>query len=151
MPSELSRQQCGIHLPPEKRLPLKTTRAKMAKKNEGVFSMVRGRQIEVSLQDFRRSCGSLAKLVAMRWASSRVSRLVAERRCGAPRCPQVGDKRKSLAHARNDLNDPLRRFSARLRCNAALCSVPLSCGASIDGLIEIEQSRRCRTLHLTHS
>ena len=43
---------------------------------------------------------------AIRRASSLVSRLVAERRCGAPRCPQVGDKRKSLTHARNDLNDP---------------------------------------------
>jgi hypothetical protein len=41
-----------------------------------------------------------------------VSRLVAERRCGAPRCPQVGDKRKSLAHPRNDVNDPERRSPA---------------------------------------
>jgi len=48
----------------------------------------------------RRGSGSLPKFAAMRRASSLISRLVAERRCGAPRCPQVGDKRKSLA------NDP---------------------------------------------
>jgi sulfatase-like protein len=42
----------------------------------------------------------------IRGASSRVSRLVAERRCDAAICPQVSDKRKSLTHARNDLNDP---------------------------------------------
>jgi hypothetical protein len=59
----------------------------------------------------RSSSGSLAKFAAMRRASSLVSRLVAEQRCGAPRCPQVGDKRKSLGHARNDLNDPKRRFA----------------------------------------
>jgi hypothetical protein len=48
----------------------------------------------------------LAKFAAIRRASSLVSRLVAEQRCGAPRCPQVGDKRKPLAQARNDVNDP---------------------------------------------
>ena len=35
------------------------------------------------------SSGSLAKFAAMRWASSRVSRLVAERRCGSV-CPDCG-------------------------------------------------------------
>jgi hypothetical protein len=53
--------------------------------------------------------GSLAKFAAMRRASSRVSRWVAERRCDAPMCPQVGDKRKSLALARNDVNDPQQK------------------------------------------
>jgi DNA-directed RNA polymerase subunit N (RpoN/RPB10) len=54
----------------------------------------------------RSSSGSLAKLAAIRRALSRVSRLVAERRCDAAIYPQVSDKRKSLTHARNDLNDP---------------------------------------------
>jgi len=48
----------------------------------------------------------LGEVAAMRRASSRVSLLVAERRCSAPRCPQLGDKRKSLALARNDVNKP---------------------------------------------
>jgi hypothetical protein len=53
------------------------------------------------LSAFRRtSSGSLAKFAAMRRASSRVSRLFAERCCDAAICPQMGDKRKSLAHAR---------------------------------------------------
>ncbi len=30
-------------------------------------------------------------------------------RCDAAICPQMGDKRKSLAHARNDVNDPTRK------------------------------------------
>ena len=54
----------------------------------------------------RRRRSSLAKFAAMRRASSRVSRLVAERRCDAAICPQMGDKWKPFAHARNDVNDP---------------------------------------------
>jgi predicted small metal-binding protein len=68
----------------------------------------------------RTNSGSLAKFAAVRRASSRVSGLVAERRCGAPRCPQMGDKRKSLAHARNDVNDPNRTSTGRFCCDA-LC------------------------------
>ena len=40
-------------------------------------------------------------------------------RCGAAIGPQLGAERKSLALARNDVNDPKRQFAARLRCNAA--------------------------------
>jgi len=39
--------------------------------------------------------------------------VVAEQRCGAPRCPQVGDKRKSLAHARNDVIGPSQTCATR--------------------------------------
>jgi hypothetical protein len=76
----------------------------------------------------------------MRRASSRVSRLVAERRCDAAICPQMGDKRKSLAHARNDVNDPQRRFrtllfdtsSARTRNDSTDDAFILPAGADCD-------------------
>jgi len=61
---------------------------------------------------------ALAKFAAIRRASWLVSRLVAERRCGAPICPQMGDKRKSLAHARNDVNDPSLPSAAKICCDA---------------------------------
>jgi len=48
----------------------------------------------------------------LRRASSRVSRLVAERRCDAAKCPKLGLNRKCLVHVRNDANDPSRHFAA---------------------------------------
>ena len=72
--------------------------------HRAIFGAARGLLLAVGLP--ASSSGSLAKFTAMRRASSRVSRLVAEQRRGAPRCPQMGDKWKSVAHARNDLFDP---------------------------------------------
>jgi len=57
----------------------------------------------------------------LRRASSRVSRLVAERRCDAAKCPKLGLNRKCLVHARNDLNDPCLPSAAKF---AVMHNVP---------------------------
>jgi hypothetical protein len=35
---------------------------------------------------------------------------LAKSQCGAALCPESGDKRKSLVHARNDVDDPDRTY-----------------------------------------
>jgi hypothetical protein len=53
------------------------------------------------------------------WSAYRSTWPRSSDRRSAAICPESGGKRKSLAHARNDVNDPTRPLAARLRCKAA--------------------------------
>jgi len=58
------------------------------------------REALYGLPSFRRSSsGSLAMFTAMRRASSRVSRLVVERRCDAAICPESAEKRREAGRS----------------------------------------------------
>ncbi len=63
------------------------------------------------------SSGSLAKFAAMRRASSRVIRFIAERRRDAAICPESGQEQTSQIGVTKSVFDPIRKWE-RLECVA---------------------------------